>query len=501
MQLYREIDIQAITDKLDQIIDEATNIKKKTLEPTIDECFDVKEVIKDYIMKKKRIIYGGTAYNELIKQKNKSDAIYKENDCKDIEFYTPKPIEDAMELANVLHEKKFKYVQVRQAMHAETYTIFVNFEQYCDMSYIPNNIFLNMPAITINGLMYSDPTWILVDILRQYNDPITSYWRLKDKTFFRANVLLKNYPLDFKIKKLEEEKTKYDNLKSEIYKQICVFKSLIFVGSVSENYYLTRSTTLITSNLEVISLNYLNDIKIINKIVEKILGSKYKDIHVNSYKPFFQFRDEHIEWVYDNVILLKVYNSNHKCIPFNTLHIKSNNPELIDSIQLGGYFTKRSTKRELNKKTIQETSETEEISTEEKTKSDKNTIKIATFMVLFQHVLVDRHYLYINRSDKYKDVESRLGSLLKVRNEYLNSKSLTVIDSSPFKEFIIRCSGDTLDQGREFRLGLMRRKAQGARLMFTYDPDGKGKANPPDYKFNNTSGNIDKTDINKIFDK
>ena len=47
----------------------------------------------------------------------------------------------------------------------------------------------------------------------------------------------------------------------------------------------------------------------------------------------------------------------------------------------------------------------------------------------------------------------------------------------------------------------MRRKAQGARLMFTYDPDGKGKANPPDYKFNNTSGNIDKTDIDKIFDK
>ena len=43
---------------------------------------------------------------------------------------------------------------------------------------------------------------------------------------------------------------------------------------------------IITSNLEVISLNYLNDIKLINKIVEKILGSKYKDIHVNSYKPF-----------------------------------------------------------------------------------------------------------------------------------------------------------------------------------------------------------------------
>ena len=485
MELYREIDIQAITDKLDQIIDEATNIKKKTLEPTIDECFQVKEVIKDYIIKKKRIIYGGTAYNELIKQKNKSDAIYKENDCKDIEFYTPKPIEDAMELANVLHEKKFKYVQVRQAMHAETYTIFVNFEQYCDMSYIPNNIFLNMPAITINGLMYADPTWILVDILRQYNDPITSYWRLKDKTFFRANVLLKNYPLDFKIQKeKEEESTKHNNLKLDIYKQIAVFKSLIFVGSVSETYYLSRSNSINTSNLEVISLNYLNDIKIINNIIEKVIGSKYKDIQVNTYKPFFQFRDEHIEWIYDKVILLKVYNSNHKCIPFNTLHIKSNNFELIDSIQLGGYFKKVNNKKINGGSTNTET-----------------TIKIATFMVLFQHILVDRHYLFINRSDKYKDIESKLGRLLKVRNDYLTSKSLTVIDSSPFKEFIIRCSGKTIDQGREFRLGLMKRKSQGVRLMFTYDPDGKGRASVPEYKFTNTSGNLDKSDIKKIFDK
>ena len=166
MELYRDIDIQAITDKLDQIVEEATNIKKKTLEPTLDECKDVKEVINDFIMKKKRIVYGGTAYNTLITQKSKKDAIYGANECKDVEFYSPKPIEDIMELADILHEKKFKFVQVRQAMHAETYTLFVNFEQYCDVSYMPSNIFLNMPAITIDGILYSHPTWILVDILR-----------------------------------------------------------------------------------------------------------------------------------------------------------------------------------------------------------------------------------------------------------------------------------------------------------------------------------------------
>ena len=229
MELYREIDIQAITDKLDQIIDEANDIKKKTLEPTLDECFQVQEVICDFIRKKKRIIYGGPAYNELIKNKNKKDGIYSIKDCKDIEFYTPKPIEDIMELSNILDGKKFKYVQGRQANHAETYTIFVNFEQICDMSYMPSNIFSNMPVITINGLLYSHPLWILVDILRQYNDPITSYWRLKDKTFFRANILLKYYPLE-----LEKNKYKLNKdmiyIKKNIFNEISKLNTLIFIG-------------------------------------------------------------------------------------------------------------------------------------------------------------------------------------------------------------------------------------------------------------------------------
>jgi hypothetical protein len=486
MELYRDVDIQAITDKLDQIIDDSITIKKKTLEPTIDECLQVKEVIKDYIMKKKRIIYGGTAYNELIKQKNKKDAIYKDMDCKDIEFYSPKPIDDAMELANLLHEKKYKFVQVRQAMHAETYTIFVNFEQYCDMSYMPSNIFLNMPTILIDGLLYSDPMWILVDILRQYNDPITSYWRLKDKTFFRANVLLKNYPLNLKIQKEKdenkEELTKYDNIKLEIYKKIKSLHTLIFLGSVAENYYLKRSTKINTTNMEVISTNYINDIKIINNIIADILQSKYKNIQINSYKPFFQFRDEHIEFILDDIILLKVFGSNHKCIPFNILHLEHDNVEKIEKIQLGGYFKK------INKKLIGGS-------------TDTDIIKIATFMVLFQHILVERHYLYINRLDKYKVFDSKLGNLLKTRNEYLNSKTLTVMDSSPYKGFILRCSGETIDQGREFRLGLIKRKAQGAKLLFTYDPDGKKDFKVPDFKFENTSGNFDKSDIKKIFDK
>jgi hypothetical protein len=122
-------------------------------------------------------------------------------------------------------------------------------------------------------------------------------------------------------------------------------------------------------------------------------------------------------------------------------------------------------------------------------------------MVLFQHLLVERHYWYTSRSENYKQTETVLSKLLQARKDYLESKSLTVMDSSPYREFILRCSGDTIDQGREFRLGLMKRKAQGARLLFTYDPDNSGKSKVPEYKFANTSGNIDKNGIKKIFEK
>ena len=64
---------------------------------------------------------------------------------------------------------------------------------------------------------------------------------------------------------------------------------------------------------------------------------------------------------------------------------------------------------------------------------------------------------------------------------YLKKNSMTVVDSSPFKEFILRCTGTPVDQGREFRLGIQKRRAMGAKIMFTYDPGtnkGNNKCNP-----------------------
>ena len=473
MNLYRTEDIQAITDNLDQIIDKSITIRNKELTPSIDEYIQVIDTIKSFIREKKRIIYGGNALNTLICNKNPDDRIYKTNDRKDIEFYTPEPIKDLVELCNLLHQKGFDYIQGGEAMHDETYSIFVNFENVCDITYMSRNIYGNMPTIKLNKILYTHPMWIMVDTLRQYNDPILSYWRLKDKTFFRSNVLQKYYPLELNTKKKYENDLSLLNHKENIFNEISNIDTLIFLGSIAEQYYLTRSKNINHSNLEIMSVNYNQDIKTINTIIKEVLDDEYKNIKINVYRPFFQFRDEYVEFLLDNKPLIKIFNVNKICIPYNNLYINKNR---IDKIQLGGFYKP---KKQIN----------------------NLTIKLATFILLFNHILVWRHYEYINRRDKYKEYEYLMSELLKEREQYLNKNTLNVMDDSPYKEFIVKCSGKTVDHGRLARLKKKQNYLK-KKFAFRYEPSSaKADYKIPEIIFNNTSGNVSKNenDIRKIF--
>ena len=47
-----------------------------------------------------------------------------------------------MKICNKLHEKGFKYVEGKEAIHKETYKVFANLENVCDISYVPKNIYI-----------------------------------------------------------------------------------------------------------------------------------------------------------------------------------------------------------------------------------------------------------------------------------------------------------------------------------------------------------------------
>lgn len=443
--MYRQEDIETIQSNLNDIKDNALRVKLETMEPTIKEFNDVYKVILDFIKQKKRIIYGGYAQNKLIKQKKPEDGFYRDLDMADIEFYSYEPLKDIVDLCDLLHSKGFKHVQGSEGVHNETYKIFVNFLNYCDMSYMPKNVYDRCPVIEIEGIKYTHPHFMLVDAYRVYADPLTSYFRL-DKTFNRFSTLIKHYPLSVKYNEIELKyytKMAGDTmvkLKKLIRKKVLYGSQLIIIGHFAYNYLVKKADKNLAFEFfpyyQAISIDYNNDKIKIEKFLRKELGNNLK---VKHFTPFFQFYDFHTEYYYNDICLLKLYGHNNRCI-VNQFSEKKN-----------AYF--------------------------------------GTFQLVFLYLLIDYNYAII-RNDKVEENNymAMLVKIIRARNLYLDRYNKTILDKTPFQEFTLQCLGSTEDPLRMAHLDAKMKRTKGKLVKFRYEPTGKpGKV--PNYKFDNTSGN------------
>ena len=442
--MYRQKEIDLILQNIDLIQDKAKTIYLNTYEPTLDETRNVMNDIKTFIQDKKRIIYGGYAQNELIRSKSENDVFYKEIDLADIEFYTPDPIGDMIDLCDLLYKKQYKYIQGKEGVHNETYKIFINFLNYCDISYMPQEIYDNIPTVTINGLLLTHPHFMLIDAYRVYTDPMTSYFRLK-KTFVRFTKLINLYPFNENMiyNKLEysdynKNKTNIKNMLKYIKKNILINSKLIVIGHHAFNYLIKKakmpSTFKITKPFyQVISTNYSHDVDKIHNLLKK----KYTSIVKKSFYPFSQFLDRSSEWYIDNILVFRVYSSYDKCSVYQ--------------------------------------------------KSNKN-INYGTFQLVFLYTLI--HYIRgIIKKNKFNETVygTMLVRLLKARDTFLDTNNKTVLDNTPFEEFTLKCIGEPKDLLRSSFLDKEKKKDSGKQISFSYKPRGNS-GKKPIYTFENTSG-------------
>lgn len=445
--MYRLEDINKINEHINEIKDDAAIKAKSLYEPTFHEIAEVVSTIKKYIKKKNRITYGGFAQNSLLGIKNKEECFYKSIDgicyslpnVADIEFYSPTPIADGMVLADELKNIGFKYVECKEGEHNETYKIFVNFINYADITYMPMNIYNNLPTIKIDDINCTHPHFMLIDCYRILTDPMTSYWRL-DKTIERFQKIINYYPINQTLKNKVFKLDSDNSILMFIRKNIIHDSQLIVVGFYAYNYYVKKvSNNDILHNYsyyELISGNLEEDAK---KIL-KTLKNKYNNkITVNEYYPFFQFTDRKIEYYHNKKLILRLYGNNGRCTVFNH--------------------------------------------------SDKKRTCFGTYSLVFMYLLFNYFLSYINKDKNNIELYSSLiAKLYNARNKYLNTKKITVIDKSPFQDFILECYGKPVDMRRKNWLEGEKKKKQGKKPKFQYRPSDKpGKI--PIYKFDNSSGN------------
>jgi len=469
--LMREKDIQIVKDNVDVIIEKARNKEIYTIEPTIDEFKKVRSIILDFIKTEKRIIYGGYAWNSMLKKVSPDDTFYKDNDYTDIEFYSNKPIEDLKKLCDLLADKGFKYIQGKSAQHEETYTIFVNFTGYCDISYMPSNIFYSVMTENIDGIRMIHPKFIMVDLLRLFTNPLTSFWRL-DKSIKRGNLMMKNFPLSLQTNPISINKlNKSLFINNYLLSKIAVMNTILFIGQIAYNTYInpninTKKQISEYDNtlIELISTNLVKDVKYIyNLIIKYFLDEKkMNDFNDNlifeQYYPFFQFTDKKVIFKYKNEVFLIIYGNNESCIPYNEIKLS---------------FLK-----------------------------ELYPIKITTFNVLLMINLIKYHHAY---ADKNKDIQNLqdylMYEMLKSREKFFEANNKTILDDTLFEDFKINCLGETTSPIRKFMMSRRDKRLLPRSAIPPYDPEERRHNFPIDsYYYNNTSGNIINNPKDLIYD-
>lgn len=453
-------------EKYPEFIKKIKSRKLLEVEPKIDEITSVNNIIKKFIIEKKRKIYGGFALNLLLTAKDKSLALYDEFDIPDIDFYSPEPLNDLKELCDLIYDAGFKPVTGQEAQHKETYSIYVNFQLYCDITYMPNNIYKKTRFINVDGYILIHPWFAIIDYFRMFTDPMVSYWRL-EKHYERYMLLQKNYPLP-----LINEPLFFDPFKDKginevmnlIFNELTNYDTILFSGFYVYNYYLSKSSynkynknydLLNIPYYEVYSTNYIDDglklLKFISTLPEHISS---RITHIEHY-PFFQFYGYNTVFYYndgeDQIPILYLYSNNKRCLPFK-------NVELIT----------------FNKKTV----------VIDKVKK----INIGSFDFNVLHSLIILVKIRVDDDNSWNDILYKyINGIVLFRNYYFNLNKFTLYDDTIFQSFVIDCIGQYILPERERRLVIEVRKKLGKPYIFKYEP-GNNK-NISKYLFLNSSGN------------
>ena len=265
MSIYNNDDIKLLQENLSLLDNIIEQRKAELYEPFKKEKDEVSKIILEFIKKNKRKIYGGYAINKLVADKDPKDTIYKEYQTPDIDFYSPTPIEDLMNLCNIIYESGHKRVSGQEAQHKDTYSIFVNFTLYCDISYVPRNIYNRLPFKELNGVYYTHPHFMTIDYLRMLADPLGSSWRI-EKSIKRFALLQKYYPLPIINKSISvfDSTPDIDKATDIISKFLLNNKTCISLGYFAYNYFTTignkNKSPITVPYHEFISINYKEDL-------------------------------------------------------------------------------------------------------------------------------------------------------------------------------------------------------------------------------------------------
>lgn len=481
--MFTNTELTTFKDNSESILKNLRNYENLFLDPTLAELKRIEEIIFSYIKQYKRKIYGGYATHKHIIAKNPEDKLYDtDNTFADIDFYSPEPIEDAMRLANIFKEKGFQNASATEAAHKETYTIHVDFEKVCDISWVPKNIYNRIPFTEYDGMYYAAPDFVLIDLLRMVTDPLTSGSQRWEKIVPRLFMLQKYYPyhitkslsksismrkymehvfnknadnndnlVKFKYYLTQEDETTIKGILKNIEKMMVKNKNFILHGDYAYNYYLEESkmegTPLNIITFDAICADYVDKTRELRDSIKQLVGDNATHITTVEYYPFWMLTGYSCSICYKGYPLITVSAHGSKCVPV---------------------------------------------------KVTKDDIVISSYDYTVLLAMVDSFRGRVNKDSVLMGYKSEIVSdLVKFKNKFFtDNPKKTMLDETPFQRFIIQCTGKTVKFNRAAQIERKARADKKQVIVWKYHPGKSSEENI--YKFANTSGNLIRNNLKNL---
>jgi len=173
--------------------------------PQIDQMKATIPIVKEFIRKRKLLIYGGTAIDYALRLKG--DCIYPEEtlDVPDLDFYSPQHTEDAYDLVDILYQLGHKDMATHRGLYVLVMRVDIGGNNYvADIAYVDKNLFEHIPYVEYEGMRVMHPHYQMIDVHSSlsfpfdeagsfYGEIIFNRWK---KDIIRYNKLYKHYPIE-----------------------------------------------------------------------------------------------------------------------------------------------------------------------------------------------------------------------------------------------------------------------------------------------------------------
>lgn len=126
--------------------------------PTLMKSLDI---VKRYIIREKLIIVGGMAIDFALRLRGSK--LYSEEEVPDYDFITPHHWIDAYEIAQWINRVGVNDISVINATHPTTLRVRISFTAVADCTYVPKNIFEQIPRLNYHGFDFVHPFYQYID--------------------------------------------------------------------------------------------------------------------------------------------------------------------------------------------------------------------------------------------------------------------------------------------------------------------------------------------------